>query len=277
MRAGIRLTQLPEWGRIPDVPIDPAATPYSADSRPELTGDRRVGVLLSHGFTGSPASMRPWGETLAARGYAVEVPRLPGHGTTWQEMNNTTWRDWYGEVVRAFDRLAEKVDAVVVGGLSMGGALALRLAADRPADVAGVIVVNPAVNLTRKDILALPVLKHVVPAFPGITNDIKKPGIDEHGYDRTPLRALHSQIQAWKPLRADLAKVTSPLLLFRSTIDHLVDPSSEGIITRSVSSRDVTVVRLEDSYHVATIDNDAPTIFEKSADFVARVTGREPS
>jgi carboxylesterase len=259
------------------VPIDPAATPYSADSRPELTGGRRVGVLLSHGFTGSPASMRPWGEHLAALGYAVEVPRLPGHGTTWQEMNRTAWQDWYAEVSRAFEKLAETNDTVVVGGLSMGGALALRLAADRPTDVAGVIIVNPAVNLTRKDILALPVLKRLVPSFPGIANDIKKPGMDEHGYDKTPLRALHSQIQAWKPLRADLPKVTAPVLLFKSTIDHLVDPSSVGIIKRSVSSRDVTEVMLDDSYHVATLDNDAPTIFETSAEFVARVAGRESS
>src|SRR5699024_3609720 len=90
-------------------------SPLSVPARPELTGGRSVGVLLSHGFTGSPASIRPWGEALAEHGYAVEVPRLPGHGTRWQELNRTTWSDWYGELSRVFERLAARHDAVVVG------------------------------------------------------------------------------------------------------------------------------------------------------------------
>ena len=254
--------------------VHPLASPYSAPAQPDLTGGRRIGVLLSHGFTGQPASVRPWGEALAALGYAVEVPRLPGHGTTWQELNTLTWADWYAELTRAFDRLVADNDAVVVGGLSMGGALVLRLAADRPADVAGVVVVNPAVATKRLDVKLLPVLKHVVPSFPGIANDIKKSGVEEHGYTRTPLKAVHSMMQAWPLLVADLPKVTAPLLYFRSTEDHVVDEASEPLITDRVGSTDVSVVRLKDSYHVATLDNDADRIFDQSAAFVARVTSR---
>ncbi len=252
--------------------IDPHAAPLSVPARPELTGGRRIGVLLSHGFTGSPFSMRPWGAYLAERGYAVEVPRLPGHGTSWQEMNRTRWEDWYAEVGRAFEKLAAENDAVVAGGLSMGGALVLRLAADHPDRLAGVMLVNPAVHTDRKDVLALPVLKHVIPAFPGIANDIKKPGVDEYGYDKTPLKAADSMMAAWKRLRPDLGRITAPVLYFRSTVDHAVDDSSEPLIVGGVSSADVTLERLENSYHVATIDNDAPRIFEQSAAFVARVT-----
>ncbi|MGH3509532.1 MAG: alpha/beta hydrolase [Nocardioidaceae bacterium] len=252
------------------MPLAPHAEPFLADARPGQDG-RRVGVLLSHGFTGSPASMVPWGRFLAEKGYAVAVPRLPGHGTTWQEMNRTTWADWYGELDRAFDKLLANNDSVVVGGLSMGGALALELAADRGREVAGIVLVNPAVNTTRKDVLALPVLKHVVRSFPGIANDIKKGG-EEYGYTRTPLKAAHSMMTAWRSVRSDLPKVTQPLLLFRSAEDHTVDPSSAKIILGSVSSRDVTERLLDNSYHVATLDNDAPAIFAESAEFVERVT-----
>ena len=248
------------------------ASPFSAPARPDLTGGRKVGVLLSHGFTGQPASMKPWGQALAERGYAVEVPRLPGHGTTWQEMNTTTWADWYGEVSAAFDRLVADNDAVVVCGLSMGGALVLRLAADRPGDVAGVVVVNPAVATKRLDVKLLPVLKHLVKAFPGIANDIKKEGVEEYGYTKTPLKAAHSMMQAWPLLIADLTKVTAPILYLRSTVDHVVDAASQPIITGGVSSTDVTVVPLENSYHVATLDHDADRIIEESAAFIARVT-----
>lgn len=248
------------------------ASPLSVAARPELTGGRKVGVLLSHGFTGQPASMKPWGQALAEQGYAVEVPRLPGHGTTWQEMNGTTWEDWYAEVTRAFDTLLADNDAVVVGGLSMGGALVLRLAADRPEEVAGVVVVNPAVATKRLDVKLLPVLKHLVKSFPGIANDIKKAGVEEYGYTKTPLKAAHSMMQAWPLIVADLSRITAPLLYLRSTEDHVVDELSQPIITGGVSSTDVTVVPLENSYHVATLDHDAEKIVAESAAFIARVT-----
>ena len=246
--------------------------PLTVAARPELTGGRRVGVLLSHGFTGSPAAMRPWGEHLAELGYGVTVPLLPGHGTRWQDLNARTWADWYGEIVRAFDALRAEHDAVVVGGLSMGGALALRLAADRDADIAGVMVVNPAVATQRLDVKLLPVLKHLVGSFPAITGDIKKPGVDESGYDRTPLKAAHSMMRAWPGLVADLPRITKPLLYLRSDVAPVVDAPSAPIILEGVSSTDVTRVALPESYHVATIDNDAPLIFAESAAFVARVT-----
>ena len=115
----------------PAAPLDPAlVAPMSTPARPELTGGRRIGVLVQHGFTGNPVSMRPWAEDLAARGYAVEMPLLPGHGTRWQDLNKVTWADWVATVEGAFDKLAAENDAVVAVGLSMGGALCLRLAAD---------------------------------------------------------------------------------------------------------------------------------------------------
>lgn len=252
--------------------MKPDALPLTVSARPEATGDRRIGVLLSHGFTGSPASIRPWGQHLADLGYGVAVPRLPGHGTSWQELNTKRWDDWLGEITTTFDALRAEHDAVVVGGLSMGGALALRLAANRPSEVAGVVVVNPALATSRLDVKALPVLKHVVRSFPGIADDIKKPGVSEGGYTRTPLKAIHSFMQAWPGLIADLPRITAPLLYLRSTDDHVVDGSSEPLILDGVSSTDVTRVELPDSFHVATLDNDAPTIFEETAQFVARVS-----
>lgn len=255
-----------------DRSLDALHEPLTVAARPELTDGRRIGVLLSHGFTGSPYSIRPWGQHLADRGYGVTVPRLPGHGTTWQNLNAHRWEDWYGELTRAFDALCLENDAVVVGGLSMGGALAIRLAEEHPDRVSGLLLVNPAVASARQDLKLLPVLKRVVRSFPGIANDIKKPGQVEHGYDRTPLRAIHSFVQVWPTIIADLPRVTCPLVYFRSAVDHVVDDASQPIILGGVSSTDVTEVPLPESFHVATLDNDAPTIFAGSAEFVARVT-----
>ena len=242
-------------------------------TEPLTVDGSRIGVLLSHGFTGSPASMVPWGHDLAARGYSVRVPLLPGHGTTWKDMNKTGWEDWYGEVDRALTELRTSCDKVVVGGLSMGGCLALRLAEQRPDDVDAVVLVNPAVSLDNKALAILPALKLIVPSLPGIGNDIKKPGMDEIGYGRTPLRALASQLKMWKDVRNNLAKVTQPLLFFRSDDDHVVDAGSMDIIRDGVSSTTADFVALHDSFHVATIDNDAKLIFDTSADFIAAHVG----
>ncbi len=246
------------------MPLLPGAEPFSHDGG-------RTGVLVIHGFTGSPKSMRPWAEHLAAEGFTVELPRLPGHGTRWQDMAVTRWEDWYAEVDRTFTSLQERCDRVFVMGLSMGGSLALRLAENRADEVAGVVLVNPAVHSERKDRHLLPVVRHVVKAFPGIVNDIKKPGQDEGGYDKLPLNAAYSLQQAWVTIRDDIARISCPVLLLHSREDHVVEPSNAAWILDHLRSDDVTEVWLEDSYHVATLDNDAPLIFERSVDFVRRV------
>lgn len=248
------------------MPVAPQAEPFHAEGG-------RTGVLLLHGFTGSPASMRPWGQHLADEGFSVDVPRLPGHGTTWQELNATHWQDWYAEASRGLDRLGAGCDRVFVGGLSMGGCLALRLAAERPDDVDGLLLVNPSVASTKKLLVAVPAVKRIVGSVRGFGNDIKKPGADEHCYDRTPLKALDSLRAMWRLTREDLPKVTAPLVLFRSVEDHVVESLSGQMITQRVSSRDVTERVLDDSYHVATLDNDAACIFGSSTEFIQRHAG----
>jgi carboxylesterase len=246
---------------------------HAEEFRSSGTGENAaVGILLSHGFTGSPKSMRPFAEHLAAEGYGVALPRLPGHGTSWQEMNKTGWPDWYAVLDSELERLRKEHDQVFLIGLSMGGCLVLRLAELHGTDISGLVLINPSVRTDDKRSVLLPALSKVVPSFPGIANDIKKPGVDEGAYDRMPLRALHSLSQLWKLTRDELAQVTQPVLLFRSTVDHVVEPSSGRTVLSSISSRDVTETLLEDSYHVATLDNDAPRIFADSTAFIRRLT-----
>ena len=240
----------------------PGAEPFAVEGG-------EVGVVLSHGFTGSPQSLRPWAEHLAAAGLTVRLPRLPGHGTRWQDLNDTRWPDWYGEVEVAFDELRGRCRQVFAMGLSMGGTLVLRLAEQRPAEVAGLVLVNPSLGTERKDVkLALPVLHRVVPSLKAIGNDIRKPGVTELAYGRTPLRAMHSVSRLWPLVVADLGRVTAPILLYRSRVDHVVEPLSGRLLRDGAASTEVTEVLLEDSYHVATLDHDAPAISAGSLEFV---------
>lgn len=248
------------------MPILPGAEPFQADG-----GD--LAVLVVHGFTGTPQSVRGWAEHHAAAGLTVRLPRLPGHGTSWQELNRTRWPDWYACVERELLELSRE-HTVAVAGLSMGGALALRLAQEHPDLVAGLVLVNPAVLSEDRRLGLLPVLRHLLGSFPAIGNDIRKQGVTELAYDRTPLHAAWSVLQLLAAVRADLPRVTAPLLLLHSPQDHVVPPSSTAAVRAGVTSTDVREIELTESYHVATLDHDAPRILAESLAFVQRLGGR---
>ena len=231
-----------------------------------------VGVLFCHGFTGSPQALRPWAQRLAAEGLTVALPRLPGHGTVWQEARLTRWPDWYAALERAFDDLRARCSTVFVAGLSMGGTLALRLAEMHGHAVAGLVLVNPSLLSTRRALRLLPLLRAVVPSVSGVGGDIRKPGVREVAYDRTPLAPLHSLTELWALTSRDLPQVTCPVLLFRSPEDHVVEPASARRLLERVSSRDVEERLCPDSYHVATLDHDAEAIVSGSLEFIRRLT-----
>ena len=236
-----------------------------------------VGVLLCHGFAGAPGALRDWAEHLAAAGYTVRLPLLPGHGTKWSDANRTTFDDWLAEVTRAFQELRATCRAVVICGLSMGGTLTLRLAELYPDAVDGIVLVNPSVMTLRRDAKwLLPWLWRVLPAYPGIVGDIAKPGVTEPGYKYLPTKAVYSLSKAWLVVRADLPKVTAPVLLLHSTVDHTVEPENTAIVRAEIGSTDVTVIELTRSYHVATMDHDAELIFTSSVEFIEKVTASLP-
>jgi carboxylesterase len=244
------------------MPVMPGAEAFARDGGP-------TGVLLCHGFTGSPQSLRPWAEYLAGAGLSVCLPRLPGHGTTWQEMARTRWEDWFAEVNLAFDELQARCDEIFVMGLSMGGCLALRLAELRGDAVRGLVLVNPSLTAdSRLLFLLVPVVKFFVPAVKGIASDIKKPGTTEAGYDRTPVKAVASLPGLWRTTAEHLSDLTQPVLVYHSTTDHVVGPASVSLLTRALPASQVEVRDLADSYHVATLDNDAEAIFAGSLEFV---------
>lgn len=245
-----------------------------ASLRPE--GAVPTAALLCHGFTGSPFSMAPLAADLAAAGVAAVVPRLPGHGTTWQQMAATGWEHWYAEVEAALLGLRARGAQVVVVGLSMGGALSLRLAQEHPGDVAALVLVNPAVLLTDPRLALLPVLARLSPSMPGIGSDTAN-GADEHAYASVPLRALASSLAGYRRVRERLHEVVAPLLLLRSAADHVVPAASSSAVLAGVSSTSVREVVLQRSFHVATLDHDAATISALALGVVAATEAGRPS
>ncbi|MEO6599683.1 MAG: alpha/beta fold hydrolase, partial [Polyangiaceae bacterium] len=217
-------------------PILPGAEPWSSTG----TGERaRVGIALAHGFTGSPASLRPLAELLARRGFAIELVRLPGHGTHFRDMMSTRYEDWSGEVRQGLGRLSARCECVVGLGLSMGGTLVLDVVSQDPSLVAGVVTINAPI-LDREGILVklAPFLEHVLPLVPpsaaGLArNDIAKPGMDELAYSWVPAKAGNSLVRELSRVRGQLSKLTCPALVVYSRADHSVSPENSKAILRT--------------------------------------------
>lgn len=245
----------------------PGAEPWSHD------GDGPHGALVIHGFTGNPGSMRGLAEAFAAAGFHVEMPLLPGHGTVVDDMIPTRWADWLAGAEEAYQRLAARSEKVVVAGLSMGGALTLRLGANHP-EIAGLVCVNPATQPQAPEIVEM--LQGMVDSgtevMPAIGSDIADPDVKEDAYDATPLRPLLSLVQdGLGPLGDEYPRMSVPLLLLNSPQDHVVEPA-QGDYLAAHYGGPLERILLERSYHVATQDYDKQLIFDSSVAFAQRVT-----
>jgi len=244
--------------------IIPGAEPWSAAGGP-------AGVLVLHGFTGNPQSMRGLAEAFAAAGFTVEMPLLPGHGTSVDDLVETRWDDWSAAADAAYADLAARVDSVVVAGLSMGGSLTCWLASRHP-EIAGIVCINPALSLPDGTAEALQeMIDGGVDRIPAIGNDVADPAMVEKAYDATPLRPLLSLAAAADEFRGDLGRIACPVLILNSPQDHVVEPVNSDILADGVSGP-VERVTLERSYHVATLDYDKDLIFERSVEFARKVT-----
>ena len=245
-----------------DTKVLPGAEAWSAPGGPH-------GALVVHGFTGCPQSMRGLAEAFAAAGFAVELPRLPGHGTTVEDMATTGWPDWSATVEEAYTDLAARCERVVVAGLSMGGTLSVWLATRHP-ELAGVIAINAALGMAddamRKGLEEL--LAQGVETIDGVGNDVADPDVTELAYSQVPVRPLLSFGEAMAEL--DPSEVHCPVLIMNSPQDHVVPPAAADTLASSVSGPVERLV-LEKSFHVATLDYDKGLIESSAVEFARKV------
>lgn len=231
-------------------------------------GDEPVGVLLIHGFTGSPHSMRGVGEYLAARGIAVTCPLLPGHGTTWQDLNTKRLQDWVDATESSFHELSDRHDEVYLVALSFGAALALDLAARYPERVAGIVTLAGFVHTKDPRKFLAPIIRYLVRSLPPVGNDIAAPGMDEICYDRFPTRAAYWMLKMLDRARRTLGAVTAPILVMHGRNDKTVAPYNARLIYDSVGSTDKDLAYMERSSHVITLDYDKDDVFERTFAFI---------
>jgi carboxylesterase len=227
-----------------------------------------VGALLVHGFTGSPQGLRGLGEYLAERSIAVEGIRLPGHGTTWQDLNARRSSEWVAAVEQGYAKLAPGRDKVFLVSLSFGAALAIDFAARYPDKVSGLVTLAGMVLVKDPRRFLSRVIARLTPSIAGVGNDIADPEGREIAYDRLPTAAGHQMLQFIKLARVSLAKVSCPLLVMHSHNDHTVHPANANEIHDRAASTDKKLIWVDDSYHVITLDVDRLRVYESTYEFI---------
>jgi carboxylesterase len=245
-------------------PVVPGAEPFEADGGP-------LGVLLLHGFGGSPGSLRRVGEWFADRGATVRLPRLPGHGTSPEDLARTTWRDWVAEADDGLSALAERCATVAVLGHSMGASLALHLAATRPVDIGALALANPYLHDRR--LMFVPIARWFVRSTGAGATDSANGASDPGRYRRRPTPAVVTLRSFLRVVDRELPRVRAPMIVLTSAVDHEIPPgSAERILARGRPARVERVV-CPNSYHALPLDHDAPMLCERSLAFFRVQTG----
>ena len=234
-----------------------------------------IPVLVLHGFTGTTQSVRYLGQELNRRfGFTVRGPRLAGHGTSPDDMATTGYLDWVSSCEESLHELAANGRAVFITGLSMGGTLALNLAARFSTIVAGIIPINSAVGILEPPLAELLMSKSPPARVPGIGSDIKAPGVSELAYSELPVVCAREVFILTTATAALLPRVTCPVFAIHSREDHVVPSQNGRRILDSVGSNDVRLLWLSDSYHVATLDNDKELIVQRTGWFVEEISAK---
>jgi carboxylesterase len=230
-----------------------------------------VGILLIHGFTGSPPEMRLVGDYLHQRGLTVSGPLLPGHGTGVKDLNRTGWTEWTGHAESALAELQTRCETVFVAGLSMGALLTLYLAARHP-DLPAVVLYSPATIVADRRSDLAPVLKYVMRRVPKGESDLHDPQAETYiwSYADWPTAGTHELMKLTREVKRLLPRVSNPLLVFYSTADETIHPNSARFTYQQAGSEDKELFTLHDSGHVITVDAEWESVAEKTYQFIQR-------
>lgn len=235
-----------------------------------------IGVLLIHGFTGSPSEVRPMGKYLAQQGYTVVGPLLPGHGTNWQDLNRRKWHEWTDAAGQAYAALKQRCRKAFIVGVSLGGLITLYLAERNP-DIPAIVVMAPGLIASDWRANWIWLLKHFItfsaydPARHG--DDLTDPEArkrDLWSYMGTPTSAAEQVVMLQRVVKPDLPKIAMPVLILHGLRDRTVKTASSQYVYDHISSKDKELIWLHNSGHCLWVDSEKLQVWQKVHEFIAR-------
>lgn len=226
-----------------------------------------TGILLIHGFTATTAEVRPLAARLHAQGFTVAGPLLPGHGTTPQDANHFTWRDWVATAEQAYREISTRCEGVYVGGESTGGVLALYLASQYP-EIRGVLAYAPAmsIGLSFWEIMAV---RLAAPFIESLDKHLAEDNLPWQGYMQTPLKALLQLIKLQHRTWPLLPKIQQPMLIIQGSLDNRVPSAIPEQIAAKVHSSTIKIDFMKKSGHIVMLDRELDQVAALTLDFMS--------
>lgn len=237
-------------------------------------GNNGIGVVIFHGFTSTTVEVRNLAEFFHSAGYSVSAPLLAGHGTCPEDAVRVKLADWLDSAEQSYQTLVSNCDQIAVGGESMGGLLALHMANTHP-EIRGILVYAPAIHIDgqwRTPFLA-PFIK-ITPKY-YLSDDPEPPKPDTlpwQGYNVIPIPAAAQFYYLQKRILRVLPAIQQPLLAFQGRLDGTINPAGAKTLLKRIGSKDKTLTWLEKSGHTLLLGPEHKLVFEKSLDFLKRVT-----
>ncbi len=227
-------------------------------------------MLLLHGLTGTPLEMRRLGEALAAEGYTVHIPLLPGRGTRADDMDGLCWEDWMRAALRSYDALAREHGRVVVGGLSAGGTMALDLSLRR--DPAALLLYAAVLSISMRGAYLAPYVWRWIRRWPSPATDMVEPNEALQCYDPAPVRAMSELLWGIGRVRPRIGAITAPALVAHSVQDRFVPLASAREIASHLGGP-VETLFIDGSGHALTADVRWRDVADSSRLFLRRYLG----
>ncbi len=235
---------------------------------PSYIQGNKIGCLLLHGFSSSPYDMHLLGDFLKNNGYTVHIPLLPGHGTSEENLKKVKWYQWFDAAKNELFQLRKTCNKVYVIGFSMGGSLAVHLAAHY--EVNGVVALAPGMFLKNK----MAGLSRPLSPFLRYSRKMSGPDVRDNvatiSYARMPLKSITELLRLFEHLRNDLYDVYAPALIIYARNDHVIHPKSAKYIYNNISSKKKRILELKESYHIITLDLEKDIIFSEIEKFIAQ-------
>lgn len=231
--------------------------------------------MLIHGFTGAPHEVEPIGQALMSQGVSSIGPLLPGHGTDVHDLNHTSWQAWVEAVEDAIQEALHRWRAVFVGGLSMGGSLALLAAARWSTELNGAVVLAAPVRLHHFALPLLPLIARWRQSRAKTGTGLTDPSLvaERVCYDHQPLRGVVQLMRLLHVVRERLPAVTCPVFLAHSRRDRTIPFRNLRAIEEGISSRWIQTLVLEASDHLLPLDLEREQLFAGIGEFIREHRG----
>lgn len=226
------------------------------------------GILLIHGFTATSVEIRPLADFFHRAGFSVAAPLLPGHGTSPEDLNSRTWKEWAAAADQSYQLLRSTCKRVFVGGESLGGLLSLYLAGLHP-EIAGILLYAPALRSkklrrTRYGRFFVSVMAKHIP----VTSQTPLPW---QGYTVYPVPAAYQLLCFQGYMARRLDRVTQPTLILQGEKDRTIDPQGSQVIYDGISSRQKELIWMKNSGHCVVLDREYEQVMAKSLSFVQSI------